>query len=170
MDIERYRQLLDDERRGQADLVTMRESALQQGALAHIAAAEAALDRRFSGWRTVRLRRGGAKPTDVEFLGRREHFASEKAAYVWLLERFIQHYPKPFVHLDWETVFVAKGPRALYFAKSLKRLFGKQGQHMAADATVSGLRFGVDWDWNGQGRNDPLESAAAELLEELERL
>lgn len=196
MDIGRFQTLLDQPGRSKADLVTMRDNALRQNALEHVHAVEATLERRFPGWREVRSRRGGSKATDVEFMGRKEHFDSEKEAYVWLVERFIQHYPKPFVELDWETAFVAKGPRALYFAKSLKRLFGKQGQHMAADsnkwcrlrngwyaklvlsepqkvsllmkfAVVAGLRFGIDWDWNSEGRRNPHQSAD-ELLRELE--
>lgn len=198
MDLERFRALLEQPGRSKADLVTMRHNALRQNALAHVHAAEATLERRFPGWRKVRSRRGGRKATDVEFRGRKEHFDNEKDAYVWLVERFIQHYPKPFVELDWETLFVAKGPRTLYFAKSLHRLFGEQGQHMAADqnkwcrlsndwyaklvlsewqkvgllmkfATVAKLLFGVDWDWNGEGRLSPQRSAE-ELLRELETL
>lgn len=198
MDIERFQAMLEKRSRSKADLITMRDNALRQNALGHVHAAEATLERRFPGWRDVRSRRGGRKATDVEFRGRKEYFDSEKEAYVWLLERFIQHYPKPFVELDWETVFVAKGPRALYFAKSLQRLFGEHGQHLAADpnkwcqlhngwyaklvlsetqkiglltkfATVARLRFGVDWDWNDEGRLNPQRSTE-DLLRELEGL
>lgn len=196
MDLVRFQTLLDQPEHSKADLVTMRDNALRQNALEHVHAAEETLERRFPGWREVRSRRGGSKATDVEFMGRMEHFDTEKEAYVWLVERFIQHYPKPFVELDWETAFVVKGLRALYFARSLKRLFGEQGQHMAADsnkscrlnngwyaklvlserqkvlllmkfAAVAGLRFGIDWDWNWEGRRNPHQSAD-ELLRELE--
>lgn len=198
MDLEPFRALLDDPNRSQADLMVMRTNALDRNAVGHVHAAETALDKRFPGWRTVRSRRGGRKATDVEFRGRKEHHATEKEAYVWLLERFIERYPKPFVELDWETVFVAIGPRAAYFAKSVERLFGAHHQHLAADRNnwvrlsngwyaklvlsevqklalllkfggVAGLLFGVDWDWNGRGRANPQQSAD-DILREMETL
>lgn len=198
MDIERFQAQLDSPRHSQADLVTMRENVLRRNANGHRHAAEVTLDRRFPGWRTVKSRRGGAKATHVEFQGRKEHFDSEKDAYVWLLERFIQHYPKPFVELDRETLYLAKGQRKLYFAKSLQRLFGEDGQHLAADpnmwcrlsngwyaklvlselqkvalltkfSTLARLRFGADWDWNGEGGALPQQSAD-ELLQELQSI
>lgn len=195
MDIDRFRALLDDPEKSKQDLLAMRENALRVSALEHVRAAEQALDLRFPSWRTIRSRRGGSKPTDVEFQGKTMHFESEKEAYIWLIERFIQHYSKPFVELNWETVFVAKGPRALYFAKSLRRLFGNR-QHLAEDsnkyhrltngwyaklvlselqklsllikfATVAQLKFGTNWDWNSRGRSAPFLSAD-DLLRELE--
>lgn len=197
MDIDRFRALLDDPAKSKQDLMTMRENALRANVIEHVRAAEHALDLRFPSWRTIRSRRGGSKPTDVEFLGKKEHFDSEKEAYVWLIERFLQHYPKPFVELNWETVFVAKGPRALFFAKSLRRLFGKK-QHLAEDqnkyhrltngwyaklvlsepqklgllmkfATVAKLSFGADWDWDSRGKNSP-HLSADDLFRELDGL
>jgi len=129
------------------------------------------------------------------FRGNRQHFDTAKDAYVWLIERFTQHYPKPFVELDWETVFVAKGPRALYFAKSLAKLFGAAA-HLSEDknkytrltngwyaklvlsnkqklellmkfSTVAGLRFGSDWDWDFLGQKHP-QLNGDELLRESE--
>lgn len=198
MDLHRFVVLVNEPCRSQMDIVTMRSNALRRSANDLALAAEATLDRRFPGWRVVSSRRGGCKATEAEFRGRKENFASEKDAYVWLLERFIQSYPKPFVELDWETVFVAKGPRANYFAKSLGRLFGEQRQHLAKDpnsycrlsngwyaklvlsetqklgllmkfAAVAGFLYGVDWDWNGVGRAEPHRSAE-ELLRELDSL
>jgi hypothetical protein len=110
------------------------------------------------------------------FLGKRWHFKTQKDGYIWLIERFIQHYPKPFIELDWETRFVAAGPRALYFAKSKAKLFGSKA-HLAEDknkfycltngwyaklvlsnpqkldllakfAAVAQLKIGEDWNWD----------------------
>jgi hypothetical protein len=198
MDIQTFRVLLTDQAKTQQDLVTMRDNALRANEVEHVHAAEAELDGRFPSWRAVKSRRGGAKPTDVAFQGKQRHFDSEKEAYVWLIERFVQHHPKPFVEIDWETRLVAKGPRALFFAKSLKRLFGDKGQHLAADATkyhrltngwyaklvlsedqklgllkkfsiITQLRFGVDWDWNSLGKN-ATQFSADDLLREIEGL
>jgi hypothetical protein len=184
MELERFQALLDDPRRTREELGNMRENALRRGATRHAHAAEVALDRLHPTWRTTDSRPGGSKATEVEFRGRQAHFKSQKAAYIWLVERFIEHNPKPFVELDWQTAFVAEGPRAVYFAKSLRALFGEQGQHLAADpnkwhhlsngwyaklvlselqkidllsklAAVARLLFGVHWDWNGQGRLNP---------------
>jgi hypothetical protein len=177
VDIERFRALLEDPSKTQEDLVTMRANALHINAIAHVHAAEAALDARFPSWRVVRNRRG-----------------SEKDAYVWLIERFVQHYPRLFDAPDGNTLYVAKGSRTMYFARSLRRLFGNK-QHLAADpnkyhrlsngwyaklvlsdsqklsilskfATVAGLKFGTDWDWNSLGKNSPHLDADA-LLQEL---
>lgn len=194
MDIERFRALLEDPSKTQDDLVTMRVNALRINAIAHVHAAEAALDARFPSWRVVRSRRGGAKPTEAMFQGSHRHFDSEKEAYVWLIERFVQHYPRLFDAPDGSTLYVAKGSRTMYFARSLRRLFGAK-QHLAADpnkyhrlpngwyaklvlsdsqklsllskfATVAGLKFGTDWDWNSLGKNSPDLDADA-LLQEL---
>jgi len=196
VNLEQFQAFLSDTRHTKDDLVTMRANVLVKNDVAFVHAAEAALDKRFPTWRSVIARRGGSKPTDVEFLGHKEHCDSEKDAYIWLIERFVQHYPKPFQELDWETLFVAKGPRALYFAKSVRRLFGVDRDDLASDqnkwhrldngwyaklllseaqkltllhkfGSVAHLRFGVDWDWNGQGRARP-QLSGDELLRELE--
>lgn len=198
MDLSLYQKQLADPRHNQADLMRMRENALSKNAIEHIHAAEMALTQRYPNWRNVKSRRAGAKAIDVEFLGQKQHCDSEKDAYIWLIERFIQHYPKPFVVLDWETVFVAAGPRSLYFAKSLNRLFGESYERLAQKqhnwrrlsngwyaklvlnekqklgllnkfSAVAQLRFGVDWDWNCEGRENPQKSPM-ELLQELHSL
>ena len=195
MDINRFLELLQDPLKNQSDLVAMRNNALKKNTIEYVHHAEKALDERFPNWRSIRTRRGGSKPTNVMFLGKTNHFPSEKDAYVWLMERFTQHYPQPFETIDWQTRFVAKGARALYFAKSLKNLFHTSPDH-AADtnkyhrltngwyaklilsekqkvellmkfAAVAKLRMGVDWDWNESAKNAPIISID-ELLEELE--
>ena len=128
-------------------------------------------------------------------MGRGRAFATEKEAYVWLVERFIAHYPKPFDRINWETAFIAKGARTLYFARSLKNLFSTSPS-LASDptkyyrllngwyaklvlsekqkiellkkfATVAGLRSGVDWDWAERAAVAPVLSAD-DMLRELE--
>ncbi len=195
MDIDRFLGYLQDPQKTQVDLMTMRENAITKNAIEHIRLAENVLDQRFPNWRTVKSRRGGSKPTDAMFLGKEMHFDSEKEAYIWLMERFTQHYPKLFAEINWETAFVAKGKRTLYFAKSLKNLFRTSPEHATDNnkhhrlangwyaklvlsevqkldllfkfASVANLRFGEDWDWNARGRNSP-HISVDELLRELE--
>lgn len=195
MDIDRFLGLIEDPKKTQADLVAMRDNALKKNAIEHVHLAERILDERFPRWRLPRTRRGGSKPTNVMFLGSTKNFPTEKEAYVWLMERFSQHYPQPFENIDWQTRFVAKGVRALYFARSLKNLFHTAPDH-AADTTkyhrlangwyaklvlseqqkvellmkfaaVANLRMGTDWDWNDTAKNSPLLTSD-ELLAELE--
>jgi hypothetical protein len=198
MDPDPFQAMLDDSRRSKDDLVTIRENTLRQNDLARVHAVEAVLDRQFPNWRVIRTRRGGPEATDVEFKGRTAHFNTQKDAYIWLLERFIQAYPKPFEEMSRDTVFIAKGPRALFFAKSLEQLFGDEHQDLASDstkwrqlsngwyaklvlsevqkrelltkfATVARWRFGIDWDWNGKGRANP-EPSTDELLRRFDDL
>jgi hypothetical protein len=109
----------------------------------------------------------------------------------------LQYYPKPFVEIDWETVFIAKGPRTLFFAKSLKKLFANT-PHLADDpnkyhrlttgwfaklvlsnkqkleillkfGSVAALQFRRDWDWNALGQTH--EHADIDtLLQQLDQL
>jgi hypothetical protein len=194
MDIQRFAASVNDSGKSKQDLIAMRENALRLKAIEHVRVVEEVLDRRFPEWNEVRSRRGGATPVDAMFLGTRRHFYTAKDAYLWLLERFIQHYPKPFVKLDWETLFVAKGPRAIFFAKSLAKLFGSK-THLADDknkyhrltngwyaklvlsnqqkldlllkfSTIAQLKFGIDWDWDDLGKAFP-DLDADELLDEV---
>lgn len=194
MDIARFQEILDNPSLTQAELVTMRAHAIEKNAVEHIHLAGRVLDRRFPSWRTVRTRRGGSKPTEAMFMGSTRRFDTEKEAYVWLMERFTQYYPKPFAQIDWQTVFVAKGARTLYFAKSLKNLFRTSPEH-AADpckyhrltngwyaklvlsehqkiellekfAAVAGLRIGRDWDWNDRSKGTQFVDVDT-LLDEL---
>ena len=196
MHIDRFLNLLQDPLKSQADLVLMRENALDKNAIEHAHLAERVLDQRFPNWRSPRTRQGGSKPTVATFLGQAKHFPSEKAAYIWLMERFTQHYPLPFEKIDWQTRFVAKGTHTLYFAKSLKNLFRTSpahasdpnkyhrltngwyaklvlSEHQKVDllvkfAVVANLTMGVDWDWNEKAKNAP-QLSADELLNELEK-
>jgi hypothetical protein len=183
MDIDRFLELLKDPQKKQDDLLTMREHALAKNAIEHVHLAERVLDERFPNWRLPRTRRGGSGPTEVMFLGKTKYFSTQKEAYVWLMEQFTQHYPKPFETIDWQTLFVAKGRHTLYFARSLPNLFRTAPDH-AADpnkyhrlangwyaklvlseqqkvellmkfASVANLRMGTDWDWNNKAKNSP---------------
>lgn len=194
MDINRFLMLLQDPAKEQSDLVTMRENALAKNAIEHVHLAEHVLNQRFPNWQIVRSRRGGSKPTDAMFLGKKVHFESEKDAYIWLMERFTQHYPKPFDEINWETAFIAKGKRTLYFAKNLSKLFSNSPDHVADAnkyhhlangwyaklvlsepqkidllfkfASVANLRIGFDWDWNDIGQKD-VDIDIDEILREL---
>lgn len=194
MDITRLQAVLKNPLLTKAELVTMRANALNQSAVEHVHLVEQVLEHSFPGWRTVRTRRGGSNPTEAMFMGNTRRFETQKEAYIWLMERFIQHYPTPFTQIDWQTVFVAKGARTLYFARSLKNLFLTSPEH-AADpckyrrltngwyaklvlsehqkiellekfAAIAGLRMGRDWDWNDRSKGAQIVDADR-LLDEL---
>ena len=195
MNIDKFLELLEDPGRSKNDLLSMRDNAIAKNALEHVHLAERVLDKRYPAWRSPASKRGGSKPTDAMFLDEVRHFPTEKEAYVWLMERFVEHYPKPFKTIDLETKFVAVGARTLYFAKSLKNLFKTSPAH-AADptkyhrlsngwyaklilsekqkvdllykfGTVAGLMMGRQWDWNGRAAASP-QLSADELLAQLD--
>lgn len=179
MEFEKFREMVETPSRSKDELLSIRANALSKDAFSHILVVEQVLEQRFPGWRNGPSSRGGAKLTVAMFQGEQREFPSQKDAYLWLIERFIARNPKPFVDLDWQTLLIAKGPRILYFAKSLRVLF-RQNPDLAKDknkhsrlsngwyaqlilnedqkveileriASVSNLRMGVDWDWNGRG-------------------
>ena len=197
MEFEKFREMVESPNRSKEELLAIRGNALSKGAFSHILIVEQVLEQRFPGWRETPTKRGGSKPTVAMFQGEQQHLPSEKEAYLWLIECLIAHNPKPFVDLDWQTLFIAKGPRILYFAKSLRVLF-RQNPDLAKDknkhsrlsngwyaqlilnedqkveileriASVSSLRMGVDWDWNGRGLA-PGRVDVDDLLRELQDL
>ena len=197
MDLEKFQEMLDSPSMSREELLAIRANVLRKNDLKHLVAVEQVLGRRFPGWRKGPGGRGGASPTVVSFQGEKRDFPSQKQAYIWLVERFIAYNPKPFVDLDWETVYIVKGPLILYFAKSLRALF-KQNPSLASEkskhhrltngwyaqlylsenqkveildrlGSVAHLHLGVDWDWNGRGQA-PDRLDADELLRELEGL
>ena len=197
MELEKFREMVESPSRSKDELLSIRANALSKDAFSHILVVEEVLERRFPGWRKGPNSRGGSKPTVAMFQSQQRDFPSQKEAYLWLIERFIAYNPRPFKDLDWQTRFIAKGPRILYFAKSLRVLF-RQNPDLAKDASkhrrlsngwyaqlilneeqkveileriasVSNLRMGVDWDWNGRGVA-PGRVEVDDLLRELQDL
>lgn len=194
MDLERFQEMLDSPSMSREELLTIRANVLRKDEVQHLLAVEQVLSQRFPAWRKEPSGHGGERPTAVSFRGEHREFPSQKQAYIWLVERFIANNPKPFVDLDWETVYIVKGPRILYFAKSLRALF-KHNPRLADDkrkhhrltngwyaqlylsenqkleilerlSAVAQLKMGVEWDWNGRGQA-PGRLDADELLREL---
>lgn len=192
MDIKKFRVILEDPSKAKGDLLLMRENAMKRRALAYVQIAEEVLDARFSGWRTPRG--GGGKSTDIVFRGQSKQFFSEKEAYFWLMERFIQYAPKAFEGLDWSSYFRATGARTLYFARSLGELFQSAPSHandpnkfyllkngwyakalltekqklelLLKFAAVASLPIREQWDWNGYAERFP-GMAEADILRTL---
>jgi hypothetical protein len=48
----------------------------------------------------IRLKRGGATPTRVVFRDKDRYFPTAKDTYCWLIERFVETYPNPFINLN----------------------------------------------------------------------
>lgn len=184
MDLERFTKLVSDPARIKADLQQMLKNALAKERPDCAAVAKDVLDRRFPGWDKVSSKRGGATPTSVSFRGARQHCPTAKEAYVWLINRFISTYPEPFVNINWETEFVAKGRNRNYFGRSPERMF-RGSPHLAEDrnnyerltngwyvnlnlnndqkleilgkfAAVAKLKFD-DWSWEVSGAPQPLD-------------
>ena len=176
MDIERFRTIASNAATTKRELMAMRDNALRMGALEHVRVAEDALE----ALALVRSRRGGKTPTTVTFLGKQRDFLTAKEAYLWLIERFVERYPRPLTEIGWETHFIAIGPRSVFFARSLAKLFAS-APHLADDpnkyhrlgngwfvklvlsnkqkleillkfASLASLQFGKDWDWNARGQ------------------
>ncbi|HNA04393.1 MAG TPA: hypothetical protein PLV48_10965 [Rhodocyclaceae bacterium] len=180
MDLSRFIQLVNDPRRTKDELRNMLNNAVQNSKPDYARAAKDALDGRFPGWNDVRAKRVGATPTRVVFRGVERRYETAKDAYTWLIERFIEAHPEPFINLDWEIAFVAKGRQRNYFGRTLKRMF-HGSPHLADDANnfarltngwyvnlnlsndkkfailcnfaaVGKFKYGEEWTWSVEGR------------------
>ena len=100
MELEKFREMVEWTNRSKEELLAMRANALRKDAFSHILVVEQVLEQRFPGWRERPTKRGGSKPTVAMFQGEQQDFPSEKEAYLWLIERFIAHNPKPFMNPD----------------------------------------------------------------------
>jgi hypothetical protein len=189
LDIERFTRLVTDHRRTKDELQNMLRNALNKGEteFAHIVKDQ--LDVRFPGWDCVRSRKGGSTPTVVAFRGIEYRFETAKKAYFWLIEKFLEAHPEPFVTLNWETKFIAKGKRRNYFGRNLEKMF-HGSPHLADDpnnyqklsngwyanlnlnndqkfdilckfAAVGEFDFGREWKWEIEGKlsGDELDSS-----------
>jgi hypothetical protein len=177
MDIEKFQRLLHDPGRSKHDLMQMHENAIKKSEVAHIRAAENALDKRFPNWRVVRTHGGGKEPTLVEFKGQKVLCDSAKDAYLWLVEKFLLQHPD-LLERDWSVFHRDKGT---FFSRSLQELFKgykgdvepymhcklSNGWHAKANlpndqkldslahlAALAGMQFGNDWDWKDMSQED----------------
>ncbi len=179
MDIDQFKRLVTDYRRTKDELQNMLRNALNKGEpeFAHIVKDQ--LNLRFPGWDSARSRKGGATPTKAGFRGIEHRFETAKEAYCWLIEKFIEAHPEPFITMNWETAFIAKGQRRNYFGRNLKTMF-HGSPHLADDqnnykklangwyvnlnlkndqkldilckfAAVGKFSFGQDWKWEIEG-------------------
>ena len=182
MDIDRFASQVNNPRRTKDELVQIRANAVAAGNVEFARIAQDALDNRFPGWNSVRSKRSGATPTTVSFRGDERRYPTAKEAYVWLIERFIQTYPEPFVKLNWEAKFFAKGRKRNYFGRDPRKMF-HGSPHLASDknnyiqlsngwvvnlnlsneqkfeilakfAAVAKLQLGQEWKWQIEGGID----------------
>ena len=172
MNLERFRQNCDSLGMSLSDLLSMRHNAEARGAVEFIRVAEEALDRRFPGWNQTSSR---GTPTKVSFGGEQRLFETAKAAYVWLIECFVEAFPSQLERVDWSSAFVAEGRKRLYFARSPEELFfstpllakdknnfhqlrngwfvnlnlanDQKFQILCRFAAVVGSTFGQQWTW-----------------------
>ena len=183
MDIEKFTKMVCDPNRSEQELRTIFQNALKKDAREHAAIAKAELDRRFAESDAVKSRRSGAKPTISYFLDERQRFPTSKAAYLWLIEKFIATKPDVFDNPSKDTIYLALGTTRNYFSRSLEKMF-HGAPHLAKDhnnyvrlsngwyanvnlsnsekfdiltkfAVIAGMEYKTQWDWKV---DDPTES------------
>lgn len=176
MDAERFQRMINDSARTQDELEQILRNAIHKNNLEYAKMAQEALKIRFPEWNSVSYKDSRARPTVVKFKGETLEFSTSKRAYVWLLEKFIAFNPKPFVTINWETVFVAEGRKRNYFSQTIEGLF-HGSPHLAVDpnnysqlsngwyanlnlsnerkrtilfrfAAIAGLKYDDDWSWD----------------------
>lgn len=105
---------------GRAELETMQANALAKGNREFAAIAAAVLVERFPA---ALKKSGGATPTTAVFLERKVDFPSGKDAYIWLVQRFREHYPGLLENQDRWHQRAFHGVKRKYFGRSPESLF-----------------------------------------------
>lgn len=123
-----------------ADLETLRANALAKGHQEFAAIAAAVLTERFRG---TAKKSGGATPTTAVFIGRTEHFASGKDAYIWLVQRLRGHHVGLFENQDRWHQRAFQGVTRKYFAKSPAELFAP-GSNLSTQGSCY-IQLGDGW-------------------------
>lgn len=183
MDIEKFTKMVCDPNRSEQELRTILQNTLKKDAREHAAIVKTEIDRRFTEADALKSRRSGAKPTTSSFLNDRQRFPTSKAAYLWLIEKFMAVKPDIFDHPSKNTIFIALGTRRNYFGRSLDKMFHGT-PHLAKDhnnyarlsngwyanvnlsnsekfdilsrfAAIAAMEYETQWGWNV---DDPTES------------
>ena len=133
MNLENFERIVNDNRRTQIEIENMMRNALmkKKPVFAHIAFV--ALNKKYPGWDDQCKRRGGSRPTRVKFQDEEHIFPSGKSAYIWMVKKLIDKFPEFFDEINWETIFVAKGVKRLYFGRTPENIFFSS-PHLAGDA------------------------------------
>jgi hypothetical protein len=168
--------MINDPVRTQAELEQILRNAIQKGNIEYAKMTKEALDLRFPELNSVTYKDSRARPTVAKFKDETLEFSTSKKAYVWLLEKFVEFNPSPFVRVNWKTLFVAEGRKRNYFSQTIEGLF-HGSPHLAVDlnnysqlsngwyanlnlnnelkrtilfrlAEVAGLKYDDDWSWD----------------------
>jgi len=136
--------------RSREELETMREHALAKGHSDFVECANRLLMERFGPPKPKR----GAKPTVATFRGRTVRFKSAVQAYLWLIERFLNHQPALLERqAEWHP-FLFRGTLRTYFARDPALLFPEGSDLPHRPGTVAHVCPG--WVAN-INLNDPLK-------------
>jgi|SaaInlV_120m_DNA_4_1040238.scaffolds.fasta_scaffold09174_2 hypothetical protein len=175
MDLDNFKRIANDNCRTQIEIENMMRNALNKKKPEFADIALEALNKKYPGWDDQSTRRGGSKPTTANFMDDKRSFPSGKSAYIWMVEKFINKFPELFSEINWETIFVSKGVKRLYFARSPEKVFFSS-PHLAKDtnnftrlkngwyanlnlsndqkfeilcriAAVKKFKFDIDWGW-----------------------
>lgn len=133
MNIEIFEQKARNTGRTQKELLNLLHNAHEKNKPDYAVVVEDVLNERYPDWESDCQKKGGARPTVVRFKSEEKAFPSGKTAYFWMIENFINNYPSIFNEINWETIFVAKGTKRLYFGRSLKKVFFGS-PHLAEDS------------------------------------
>jgi hypothetical protein len=140
MDLERFRERVNDLRRTRAELIQMLDNV--KGNAEFAAIAKAALDTRFAGWDKVSHKAAGARSTQAIFRKESRWFPTSREAYLWLLEKFINANPDLIHH----TIF--KGLKRDRFAHEPDGLFHSSPELAESPSNYARLSNGWCTDMN----------------------
>lgn len=171
------------------DLETLMANALAKGNREFAAIAAAVLSERFPG---IAKKSGGATRTTAVCLGRTEHFASGKVAYIWLVQRLRDHHAGLLENQDRWHQRAFRGVTRKYFARSPTELFppgsalssqggsyvqlpdgwyanvnlnhGQKFDILLRLAAVCQLQYVDHWDFQVTGATQDLASAQKQVL------
>ena len=113
------------------ELETLKGNALVKGNREFASITQEVLNERFPA---TSKKGGGTTPTTAVFLARAEDFPSGRDAYLWLIQRFREHYPNLLECQGRWHQRAFRGVRRMYFAKSKEALFRPQSNFHASRA------------------------------------
>jgi hypothetical protein len=140
MDLSAFERRLRDPRMSRNDLETMQRNAAANGQLEHAELARRVLQERFP---RSPNRSGGGTPTVARFLKDEQSFETGKAAYLWLVDRFLSYRPDVLDEYLKRKALSVTSPEGRRFGRNAKELF-PAGSSRAGDTKYFSL-IGSGW-------------------------
>lgn len=131
MNFEKFTQIVSDPKHTKDDLKKLLANAKKKpGEPEYARLVMDELNKRFPNW--DRPKQGGKTRNIAVFKGEECTFESAKEGYIWLVEKFISVRPDFFSNPSQDTMYLAVGKGANYFAGKPQKLF-PQSPHLADD-------------------------------------